>query len=100
MLEAERASVRLIETQKKKIGYIHIYSYAGQEYHDELISAISQGVLKDIDALIIDLRYGLGGADPVYLNIFNRNIPVITSIDNTGKTYRYDPQFRKPAVCY
>lgn len=98
MLEAEQASIRLIESQGSAIGYIHIYSYAGQEYHDELVEAISWEALKDADALIIDLRYGLGGADPSYLNIFNPHIPVLTATDNTGKTYRYDPQWRKPAV--
>lgn len=98
MLEAQKASIRVIETQGSKIGYIHIYSYAGEEYHNELVSAISWGIFQEADALIIDLRYGVGGADPSYLNIFNPKIPVISSVDNTGKTYRYDPQWRKPAV--
>ncbi|MDY0094872.1 MAG: S41 family peptidase [Candidatus Vecturithrix sp.] len=98
MLEAEQASIRVIETPEHTIGYIHIYSYAGQEYHDELIAAIAWGALKDVDALIIDLRYGLGGADPIYLNIFNPHVPVITWIDRSGNSGRYDPQWRKPAV--
>lgn len=98
LLEAEKSSIRLIEAGESRIGYIHIYSYAGQEYHDVLVSAISWGALKDADALIIDLRYGVGGADPAYLNIFNPDIPVIIAKDNTGKAYRYDPQWRKPAV--
>jgi len=98
MLEAERSSIRVIEIQGRKIGYIHLYSYAGQEYQDELISAFSQGALKDADALIMDLRYGLGGADPSYLNIFNPNIPVISSKDSSGNISVYDSQWRKPAV--
>lgn len=98
MLEAEQSSIRVIESQGNRLGYIHIYSYAGEEYHQELVSAISWGALKDADALIIDLRYGLGGADSSYLNIFNPHIPIITSKDRTGKTHRYDPQWRKPAV--
>lgn len=98
MLDAETASIRIIEMRGKRIGYIHIYSYAGQEYHDELVTAISWGILKDADALIIDLRYGLGGADPTYLNIFNQRVPVLTREDRTRKTEQYDPQWRKPAV--
>lgn len=98
MLAAVKASVRVLEKQGKKIGYIHLYSYAGKEYHDELISAISYGALVDVDALIVDLRYGLGGANPDYLNMFNTKVPVMTSVDNTGKIFLYDPQFRKPAV--
>lgn len=98
MLEAERSSIRLIETQKKRIGYIHIFSYAGEEYHEELIAAICGGPLEDSDALIIDLRYGLGGADPTYLNIFNSKVPVISSTDNGNRTQVYDAQWRKPVV--
>lgn len=98
MLKAEEASVRVVEKDGKKIGYIHIYSYAGAEYHDLLISEIASGRLKDADALIIDLRYGLGGADPVYLNMFNPHVPVLASTDRAGNTYSYDPQWRKPAV--
>ena len=73
MLEAQKSSVRIIERNKTRIGYIHIYSYAGYEYQQELLNALTWGKLKEADALIIDLRYGLGGAAPSYLNIFRRN---------------------------
>jgi carboxyl-terminal processing protease len=98
MLEAEKASVRIIERAGKNIGYIHIYSYAGEEYHQELLNALIWGALKEADALIIDLRYGLGGAWPYYLNIFNQNIPTLTMIDRDGKETSVDSQWRKPAV--
>ena len=98
MLEAENASIKIIERDHKRIGYIHIYSYAGQEYQDALIDAITWGPLKEADALIIDLRYGLGGANPAYLNIFNPNVPGFKSIDREGKEYVFDSQWRKPAV--
>jgi len=98
MLDAQKASVRIIERAGKHIGYIHIYSYAGEEYHQELLNALIWGTLKKADALIIDLRYGLGGAWPYYLNIFNRNIPALEMIDRDGKKTTVDSQWRKPAV--
>ena len=98
MMQAEKNSIRIIETETAKIGYIHIYSYAGQEFHDELVGAISWGALKNADALIIDLRYGFGGADQRYLNIFNKKIPTISAKGRNGETHLYDPQWRKPAV--
>lgn len=98
MLEAQKASIQVVENQGKKIGYIHIYSYAGVEYHQELVSAISWGTLNEADALVIDLRYGLGGADPSYLNVFNTKVPIVTMVDNKGETHRHDPQLRKPTV--
>ena len=98
MLVAEVASISVFEVKEVKVGYIHIYSYAGEEYHKALIESISWGKLKQADALIIDLRYGLGGANPSYLNMFNTKIPIIRATQRTGKRRIMDSQWRKPAV--
>ena len=98
MLEAEVASIRVFEVKEVKVGYIHIYSYAGEEYHRALIESISWGKLKEADALIIDLRYGLGGAKPSYLNMFNTKVPTIDATQRTGKRRIMDSQWRHPAV--
>ena len=98
MLEAQKSSIRIIERNKKRIGYVHIYSYAGYEYHRELLNALTWGKLKEADALIIDLRYGLGGAAPSYLNIFNTNIPVLKMHQRDGTVTVFDSQWRKQAV--
>ena len=98
MLEAEKSSVRIIQRNKTRIGYIHIYSYAGYEYQQELLNAIAWGKLKEADALIIDLRYGLGGAAPSYLNIFNTNIPTLKMHHRDGTVTVFDSQWRKQAV--
>ncbi len=98
MLDAQKASVRIIQRAGMHIGYIHIYSYAGDEYHKELLDAFVWGALKKADALIIDLRYGLGGAWPYYLNIFNRNIPILEMIDRDGRKTTVDSQWRKQAA--
>lgn len=97
-LKAERDSERIIESGQKKIGYIHVWSFAGIEYFDELSEALSVGKLKDADALILDLRDGWGGADAEYLNIFNQNVPPLTMIDREGKSVSCDRQWRKPVV--
>lgn len=97
-LEAQKSSVRTIEQAGKRIGYIHIYSYAGHEYHRQLQDALTWGKLKEADALIIDLRYGLGGAWTSYLNIFNTNIPVLKTYDRNKTETVFDSQWRKPAA--
>ena len=96
--DAMKASVKVIEREGLRIGYIHIWSYAGEQYYQLLMSEIGLGRLKDADALIIDLRNGWGGASPYYLNIFHKNVPVITQIDRDGVKTVMDYQWRKPVV--
>lgn len=97
-LDAEQNSVRLIERGDHKIGYIHIWSYAGREYHDAFVDEIAFGKLKEADALIWDLRDGWGGASASYLNVFNREVPVYTRIDRDGNRRPFDSQWRKPVA--
>ncbi|MBV9777956.1 MAG: PDZ domain-containing protein, partial [Acetobacteraceae bacterium] len=71
-LHGLRASARLIPTGNGlRVGYAHLWSYAGRAYQDALEELVSEGPLKDADALVIDLREGWGGAVPEYLDLFN-----------------------------
>ena len=45
------------------------WSYAGQKYQDILTHVLTNGRLKERDALVLDLRGGWGGASPSYLNL-------------------------------
>jgi carboxyl-terminal processing protease len=96
-LAAERSSVRVFAAGGKKVGYIHLLSYASEDFHRVFLEAL-MGPLEGADALIWDLRDGWGGADPKYLNVFNKEVPVLSLTDREGKTHRYDPQWRKPVV--
>lgn len=98
LLEAMRRSVQVETVADRRIGYIHAYSYAGREYQDVLEEAIAFGDLAEAEALVVDLRYGLGGANPSYLNVFNQAIPRLEMKDQAGATRVFDGQWRKPAV--
>lgn len=97
-VEAMKDSVKIIERNNKKIGYVHIWSYAGDKYQEILVNEITYGKLKAADALILDLRDGWGGADPNYLNIFTEKVPVLTKISRDGTRQNLDAQWRKPVV--
>lgn len=97
-LEATKTSARIIKKSHYKIGYIHMWSFAGEEYYELLKEEIAVGKFSKADALIIDLRDGWGGANPDYLNLFNRNIPIITFISRDKTKSIYDTQWRKPVV--
>ena len=95
---AMRDSARVIEENGKRIGYIHVWSYAGQDYQDILEEELSEGKLKDADALIWDLRDGWGGARPHFFDIFNARAPDLTFTERSGKTSYAGFKWRKPAA--
>lgn len=97
-LDAMRSSVEIINRDQRKLGYIHIWSYAGDQYQQLLKEEITYGKLREADGLILDLRDGWGGATPNYLNIFTNKVPVLTEIPRTGKRIILDYQWRKPVV--
>jgi carboxyl-terminal processing protease len=98
LLAALQASFQIREVHGRRIGYAHFYSYAGRQYQEALEEAIRNGPLRDAEALVMDLRYGLGGADPSYLNLFNRHVPQLASIDRDGQQTVFPVQWTQPLV--
>lgn len=96
--DAMTASVEVIERDGKKIGYVHAWSYAGKMYQDILEDELFFGKLKDADAVVLDVRDGLGGASPSYLNIFSPRCVTFTSKSRTGETVSVPSCWPKPVV--
>ncbi|NER79350.1 MAG: peptidase S41, partial [Leptolyngbya sp. SIO1D8] len=59
-LDAMKASVQVVEQDGKQIGYVHLWSYAGEQFHEQLKDELFYGQLKDVDSFILDLREGWG----------------------------------------
>jgi carboxyl-terminal processing protease len=96
-LDAMKASVEVVVHQNVKIGYVHIWSYAGEIYQDQLEEELDSR-LHDADALIVDLRNGWGGASPAYLRPFVVSPMTTTWIMRDGKPRVHDEAWTKP-VC-
>ncbi|MFB2834125.1 S41 family peptidase [Floridanema evergladense] len=98
-LDAQIASTQIIEREGKKIGYVHIWSYAGDQYQQQLEDDLIYGRLKDADALVLDLRDGWGGAPMVGLNIFLAQPGFsLTNINRNGRRSTYYSHWKKPVV--
>jgi carboxyl-terminal processing protease len=98
-LRGLKASVRVISgDDNARIGYVHVWSYAGQAYQTALEDMIAEEPLRNADALIWDLRDGWGGAQPEYLDIFNPRAPTMQVTDRDGKTGMVDVKWRKPVA--
>jgi carboxyl-terminal processing protease len=81
-----------------RIGYVHVWSYAGRRYQSALEELIADGPLRDADGLVWDLRDGWGGAEPQYLDLFNLRAPTMQVTDRNGETGIVDVKWRKPVA--
>lgn len=97
-LQAMRESTRIIHVDGVALGYIHVWSYAGQQYQRLLEHEIAEGVLKEAEALVLDLRDGWGGAQTHYLDLFNAQGPVVTMVERQGKLTVTNVKWRKPVA--
>jgi len=98
-LRGLQASARVVAAANGvRVGYVHVWSYAGGAYQRALEDLIADGPLRDADALVWDLRDGWGGAEPQYLDLFNRNAPTMQLTDRSGHTRIEDVKWRKPVV--
>jgi carboxyl-terminal processing protease len=94
-----KASARIISAgAQAHIGYVHVWSYAGDQYQGALEDLIGEGPLREADALIWDLRDGWGGAQPDYLDLFNPRSPTMTVTRRDGETGLVGVKWRKPVA--
>lgn len=89
-------SATVLERAGTRIGYLHLWSSCGTEYEELLREHIGSGIFREADALLLDLRGLMGGANPYLLNIFSPNVPTIEYVYRDGSRERLDFQWRKP----
>ena len=94
-LEDQARGAKVVEIRGKKVAYMPFFSAAGDHHLDVLRDEITDR-FADADALILDFRNGWGGANPTFVNLFNRATPILEKVGRDGTRTRYDPQWRKP----
>jgi len=92
------ASAQVLPRKERKIGYIRLWSYAGEKYQSALVRELTNGTLRGADALVLDLRGGLGGASPSYLNFFTPTVVEAASTDRNGETLSFTSGWNRPVV--
>jgi carboxyl-terminal processing protease len=98
-LQGLQASARIIRgSGGARIGYLHVWSYAGDVYQRALEWLIGEGILSSADALVWDLRDGWGGADPEYLDPFDPRGPTVAEITRDGRTRLLSVKWRRPVA--
>jgi carboxyl-terminal processing protease len=76
MQSAMEKSMRIIESSGKRIGYVRIWSYAGPQFQDRLIDAVTSGPAPSRPTRDYRFAGWLGRGGPEYLQLFNRQIPL------------------------
>jgi len=98
-LRGLQASAHIVAAgNNARIGYVHVWSYAGHRYQSALEELIADGPLREADALVWDLRDGWGGAVPQYLDLFNLRAPTMQVTGRNGESDMVDVKWRKPVA--
>jgi carboxyl-terminal processing protease len=97
-LDAQKSSTRTFQRDGKQIGYVHLWSYAGDQYQEQLEEDLIYGKLRDAAGLVLDLRGGWGGAPLTALNIYTARGPSLDSIPRSQERYTIRAQWHKPVV--
>lgn len=96
-LDVLKESVEIVERNSKKIGYIHIWSYADPIYQQQLEQELMTR-LSGADGLVWDLRDGWGGARLSYLSPFTAPAPTVTIIPRDDPAFSSSSHWQKPVV--
>jgi carboxyl-terminal processing protease len=94
---ASRDSVRFLAGARRVIGYYRPWSLAGDAHWAMLVDSLCRR-LKDCDALILDLRYAIGGASPDHAEFFVGRSPELRLSRPGHGEELVNPRWRKPVV--
>lgn len=97
-LRAQQSGARIFEHGGKRLAYVPLVSYAGEELHRALAAQILEGPLSEADGLVLDLRGGFGGANPEYLELFRRDLPALVFRGREGVERAPASSWTKPVV--
>src|SRR5581483_1099579 len=97
LVAAIRQSATVREVDGRRIGYLHIWTFAGGDVVGAIDEALA-GPLAGADALVVDLRGRWGGAPPDAAEIFLGGTPPFRFIDRNGQGKVSNLRWHKPVV--
>jgi carboxyl-terminal processing protease len=94
-MEAQEKGTRLIHLDGETVGYVPLFSCAGEKFREALQEALGEK-LREARALVLDFRNGWGGCNPDFVNLFNAAVPALSTAGRDGKERLLDSQWRGP----
>lgn len=93
----QAAGTAVVERGGRRIGVVTLTSGAGEAYLQAMEESL-RGPLRSCDALVVDLRDGVGGCSPDYVRPFLTEVPVLRTRTRDGAVSIVDSQWRAPVV--
>lgn len=91
-------SAMVIERDKRKIGYVRLWTLAARNSMDIVAEALATGRLKDADGLVLDLRGRWGGGQSDAAELFVGDTPSFRLIPRAGKDILANVRWHRPVV--
>lgn len=95
--KAIRSSVRILERDGKRLGYVHLWCMSNREFVSAFDEAL-RGKLANTDGLILDLRDGYGGSPEFFDYLLFRPDIAMTTIPRGGQASSDHSGYSKPLV--
>lgn len=94
------ASARILpDAGGSRLGYLRIWSWAGRPMQAAVAEVLAPGgALAGADGLVLDLRWGWGGARPDYADLFVGGAPQTETIDRDGARETITVRWQRPMV--
>ena len=97
-LKAISASVRRLDQNGQRIGYVRLWSYTRDDVTRILYDELGHGRLRDIDGLVLDLRSKWGGAPGDAADTFIAPTADMETVDRQGNREFAVYRWPKPVV--
>jgi carboxyl-terminal processing protease len=91
-------SATIIERDRRKIGYIHLWTLAAPRSMSAVAEALAAGPLRDADGLVLDLRGRWGGGSSDAAELFLGDTPPFRLIPRNGEDVLANVRWHKPVV--
>jgi carboxyl-terminal processing protease len=96
--DAIRNSVRIVEQDGQKIGYLRVWTFASRGMYPLLTRVLSSEPLRSADGLVLDLRSRWGGTASEAADLFLGRSREMSIVNRNGRETVVVTRWRKPLV--
>jgi C-terminal processing protease CtpA/Prc len=97
-LDAIRSSVRIVQSDGRRIGYLRLWAFAFPGVEDLVMELLVSEPLSEAEGLVLDMRGRWGGAPADATDIFLGKSPLVELTDRDGDEHVANARWHRPLV--